>query len=83
MDDKKVADLVTGKYQPKPQIKGKFIMILQRIVLSHLTASEEQLEKRRLSSDQGGYKPQPATSAYSSKYCSMSAVITGILTVYH
>ena len=50
-------------------------MTPQKIAPPHLTTSEDQLEKRSLSPDQGSSNPHPAMGAYSSSYCSTSAVI--------
>ena len=70
------ADFTSGKYRQKTKTEGEFIVITQKIIMSSLTPPEEQLEKRSLLPDPGGYNLHPAIGAYSFQYCFTYAVIT-------
>ena len=71
-------DLTSDTNQSKVVVSSNFTVDPQKVVAANLITTEEQLEVKRTSLDQGGYNSHPAMGAFSSPYCSTSVVLTGV-----
>ena len=79
MAEKMHADSIYSKQQPEITGVNKSIIEPWIVVSTNLHTPKEHLERRIISWLQGGYKPYPATGAYSLLYCPMVTVLSAIL----
>ena len=78
MAEKRDTKLISSEQQSEMTEVSESIVVSQKVGPTNLDTPEEQLE-RSISLEQEGFNCHPATGTYSSLYCPMVTILSGIL----